>query len=188
MAVLTDKTFHTLYTNHQHELKIFVKRYVLCDEIAEDLVQDIFAKIWDKRDEFSLVIETRAYLFRMAKNGALDYLKKIKRVSYMPDEMIREFPRFEQALDSNLLEKEYLDFMQVQLKRLPVTSQTVFQLCRAEERSYEEVSNILKMSKNTVKHHMVASMKWLKKEVIAKLDIDGGMKVIFIFLISKFLP
>lgn len=188
LSITENQNFYHLYNSHSKELKKFVFRYVHSDSIAEDIVHDIYAKIWENRADLTHVLNFEAYLFRMAKNKTLDYLRKIKRIELMPDEIIKEFPHYNEGVEQFVLEKEYFAFLQEQLDRLPETSKKVFHLCRDMGKTYEEVSVELNISKNTVKHHMVATVKWLKKQVLEKLKVYGGVRVLIMFFFDKFLP
>jgi RNA polymerase sigma-70 factor (family 1) len=186
--VFFEESFGLLYKDYFADLLSFVRRYVHAETIAEDIVQDIFVKLWDKKDDLTNVLEWRAYLFKMAKNRALDYLKKIKRVDYMPAEMIQEFKNFDKGVENLAIEKEYFEFLRKQFDRLPETSKNVFVLCREMGKSYEEVASELSISKNTVKHHMVSTVKWLRQEVLAKLNIDNSLRMVLALFPSELLP
>ncbi len=188
LSVEENKIFSHLYNTHSKQLKRFVQRYVHSETIAEDIVQDLFVKIWNNRAQLSHIEALEAYLFRMAKNASLDCLKKIKRIELMPDEMIREFKNYHQGIEALAHEKEYFVFLKQQLAKLPETSQKVFYMCRQEGKSYEEVSKELNISKNTVKHHMVATVKKLKKNVLEKLRIHNNLKIVLFIFMDRFLP
>lgn len=188
LSIIESQNFYHLYNTYSKELKKFVQRYVHSDSIAEDIVHDLYAKIWEHRGSMAHVQNLEAYLFRMAKNKTLDYLRKIKRIELMPDDLIKEFGNYNEGVDQFILEKEYFAFLKDELDKLPETSKRVFHLCREMGKTYQEVSSELNISKNTVKHHMVATVKRLKKEVLEKLGIYGELKVFLLIFLDKFLP
>lgn len=188
LSITESQNFYRLYNTYSKELKKFVQRYVHSDSIAEDIVHDLYAKIWEHRGSMAHVQNLEAYLFRMAKNKTLDYLRKIKRIELMPDELIKEFGNYNEGVDQFILEKEYFAFLKEEFDKLPETSKQVFHLCREMGKTYQEVSSELNISKNTVKHHMVATVKRLKKEVLEKLGIYDGLKVLVFIFLDRFLP
>lgn len=188
LPVAENQNFSHLYDVYSKPLNKFIQRYVHSEIIAEDIVQDIFVKIWSDRGKFGHILEPEAYLFRMAKNASLDYLKKIKKIELLPDEIIREFKNYNNGVENLAQEKEYFAFLKHQLAKLPETSQKIFNMCREQGKSYDEVSAELNISRNTVKHHMVATMKALKKNVLEKLKIYGSLKILLIIFIEKLLP
>ncbi len=188
LSITENRNFYNLYNAHAKDLRKFVRRYIHDDSIAEDIVHDLYAKIWENRNDMAHINNIEAYLFRMAKNKTLDYLRKIKRIEFMPDEMIKDFKHYNDGVEQFVLEKEYFEFLKHHLDKLPETSRQVFHLCRDMGKTYEEVSKELNISKNTVKHHMVATVKKLKKEVLEKLKIYGSFKILFLLFLDKFLP
>lgn len=188
LSITESQNFYHLYNTYSKELKKFVQRYVHSDSIAEDIVHDLYAKIWEHRGSMAHVQNLEAYLFRMAKNKTLDYLRKIKRIEFIPDDLIKEFGNYNKGVDQLILEKEYFEFLKDELDKLPETSKQVFHLCREMGKTYQEVSAELNISKNTVKHHMVATVKRLRKEVLGKLGIYDGIKILLLIFLDRFLP
>lgn len=185
---LDEDLFRLLYKQNKNDLVSFAKRYVHAEQIAEDIVHDVFTKLWDRRQDLDHILSFRPYLFRMVKNKTLDDLKKINRIDLMPQEMVSEFKYFDVGIQNLAIEKEYFDFLKGELEKLPETAKNVFVMCREMGKSYEEVSEELKISKHTVKHHMVAVVKKLKLQVLNKLNISNGLGHAVILLVAKYLP
>src|SRR5690606_15808778 len=151
--------FMEVYDYYYGELNNFIRRYVHSEQVSEDLTQDVFVKLWEKRSYLSEVTNFNSYIYRMAKNHTLDYLKKVARLDIMPHHLISEFQFSSNEVELFVREQEYFDFLNNYMKTLPEKSQKIFSLCREQEKSYEEVAAELNISKSTVKHHMVATMR-----------------------------
>ncbi|NGF57366.1 RNA polymerase sigma-70 factor [Parapedobacter sp. SGR-10] len=180
--------FMEVYDLYFYQLSVFVKRYVHSESIAEDLTQDVFVKLWEKREFLDKVTNFNSYLYRIAKNHTLDYLKKISRLEIMPDDLLKEFKFSSNEVELFVTEQEYFRFLDNYMKSLPEKSQVIFDLCREQEKSYDEVAKELNISKSTVKHHMVNTMKRLKDEIIHKFRIDRFHFILFVVLWKIFLP
>lgn len=167
-----DRIFKNLYTQYADSIKSFILSYVAVESVAEDLTQDVFTKIYERPDLYGDIKNWKAFLFKVAKNHTLDYLKHNSlNVSYITH-VLKEFEKSHFCMDRQILEKEYFDFLDKCLEQLPVKSKLIFGLCRKEEHSYEEVARQLDISKNTVKYHMVYSMKKIRKEVESQFNIS----------------
>ncbi len=149
----------------------FVERYVQSKELAEDIVQEVFIKIWENRSNLSEVQSFKAYLFTVAKNHTLNFLKKASRSEVAMGEVVNSYCTNRNETEEAILDKEYLAFFNKVLDSLPNRSREIFKLCREEKKSYEEVAQLLGVSKNAVKNHMVYSMKSLKEATHAELGI-----------------
>jgi RNA polymerase sigma-70 factor (family 1) len=173
-----EQAFELFYKHYIYDLNQFLLRYIKSPQIAEDLSQEIFLKIWEKRLRMKEVDSFRAYLFITARNHALNALKTAGRSATVMGEILRSYdPKYSNAED-HVLNQQYLDFLHRTLASLPSRSREVFQLCRPEGRSYEEVAKLLGISKNSVKNHMVHSMKVLKAAVEKELGISFSLFLI----------
>ena len=150
-----EENFEILMKKYLTSLFNFVLLFVKDRQIAEDLVQESFVKVWKNLDQYDQKKKFKTWLFTIAKNTAFDYLKKKKAIPFaffeaeenllleitdnnlLPDEILyRE--------DINLLVKETLD-------KLPENYRTVLKLYYMQDFSLKEIAEILKRSYNTVK-------------------------------------
>ena len=180
LSIGDHRAFMEIYDLYLPQLTVFIKRYVHSEETAQDLVQDVFVKLWEKHSFLENVQNFNAYLYRIAKNHTIDYLKKVSRVEIMPHEIIKEFNFSSNEVELMVTEQDYFKFLDQYMEQLPERSQIIFNLCREHEQSYEEVARKLNISTNTVKHHMVTTMKKLKHDFLDKLNIKK-LKVILLF-------
>jgi len=180
--------FMEVYDLYYDKLNIFINRYVHSKNVSEDLTQDVFVKLWEKRNFLDKVVNFNSYIYRIAKNHTLDYLKKVSRLDVMPNEILNEFQFSSNEVELFVTEQEYFSFLNNYMKTLPEKSQKIFALCREQEKSYDEVAVELNISKSTVKHHMVATMKKMSKEITSRFQIDRFNFVYFLFLFNIWLP
>lgn len=178
--------FMKVYDLYFYQLQVYIQRYVHSESTSQDLTQDVFVKLWEKRDFLDQVNNFNSYLYRIAKNHTLDYLKKVSRLEVMPDELLRSFHFSADEVELFVTEQEYFKFLEDYMMTLPEKSQVIFELCREQEKSYDEVAKELNVSKSTVKHHMVSTMKKLKKEISRHFKIDR-LNFIYIIMLCKIL-
>lgn len=167
-----EKAFLVIFDLYFKNLCAFVEKYVQSRELSEDIVQEVFIKIWENRANLSEIQSFKSYLFTCAKNHTLNFLKKATRSELAMGELVNNYCLIRNQTEEKILDKEYLTCFNKILDSLPNRSREIFKLCREQKKSYEEVAQIMGISKNAVKNHMVYSMKQLKEVVKTELGIS----------------
>ncbi|HGY56968.1 MAG TPA: RNA polymerase sigma-70 factor [Caldithrix abyssi] len=162
--------FRTLFKMYYKPLVRYAQRYVRTTEAAEDIVGDIFLKIWEKRARLDIKTSVKAYLFKMAHNGALNYLKS-KRME--PADLFY----LNLSLQSNLLTDETIHADELKkhieqaITELPNRTRDVFTMHRYDNLKYSEIAEILNIKEGTVETHMVRALKYLRKRLAFLLSV-----------------
>lgn len=164
--------FSILYERYSQLIAAHIKRFVNSSDLADDLTQEVFIKVWQCKSKLNEVRSIKAYLLIMARNHTLNSLKKAMRVDVAMAEVIHSFVEQRNDTEEELLSKEYLDFLNKTLAELPYRTREIFRLCRQEGKSYDEVAFAMGISRNAVKNHMVSSMKILSASVKKDLGIS----------------
>lgn len=157
-----DKTsFESLFLAYNSRLIRFAINWVKHREIAEELVLDLFMKIWREREKMRAVKSPEGFLYVSTRNLCLNYVRLNSKKIF---EDISEHSDFLVDSDDNagLLEyKEMCDLVNQAVERLPSQCKLVFQLVRYEQMSYSETAEALNLSVNTVRTQMVRALKKL---------------------------
>jgi RNA polymerase sigma-70 factor (ECF subfamily) len=149
--------FETLYKSYHRYLLGVARLYVSSDEIAEDLVQDLFVKLWEQPSLLTANISLRGFLYRSIHNSCINYiLRKQSKYSSL-DLTTRE--KLKELLKANPEDQPETKFMTAEMdsaikkaiKDLPPECCKIFLLSREEELSYKEIAQKLNISENTVK-------------------------------------
>lgn len=175
------RAFTTLYGRYSVSVKGFLLKLLKSAALSEDIAQEVFIKIWANRKKLNEIRTFKAYLFISARNRALDSLKAAFRSDVAMSEIVSNFVAQRSTTDEDLLNKEYLNFLNRILDSLPERSREIFSLCREQGKSYDEVASILGISRNAVKNHMVYSMKVLRNSVEKELGISLSVLLAIIF-------
>jgi RNA polymerase sigma-70 factor (family 1) len=150
-----------------------IYRIVQSNATAEDLAQDVFIKIWNRRAELHQVY-FKAYLHRAAINMALDYLDKNKRRGvHMPME---EYMEPVQAAPAGQSLHQTTRHIQQAIDKLPEKCREIFILSRYEELSYREIATTLNISVKTVENQMMTALKKLR------VSLQDYLQVFILFL------
>jgi RNA polymerase sigma-70 factor (family 1) len=151
--------FKAIYDHYAPGIYRVANRYFQSGEMAEDLVQEIFSTLWLKRAEFSEVQHFRFYLFTMARNLALKYLKKMAKDALINQEFT---DRLSLTDDGTELYEERL---RQAVEQLPPQQRQVFNLAKVNGLSHEDIALKLKLSPSTVNNHLVAALKFIRQHV-----------------------
>jgi len=164
------ESFHELYEEYSKILFFYSLKFV-DEETAKDIVQDIFIKLWIKKNEIEFKSSVRSYLFTMTRNNCLAYLeRKIVRKRYEDEKAIKlkideiKFYSLHGGLKS-LIEEEYERIFKEAFNKIPKRSSEVFLLCRNQNIKYKEVAAKLNISIKTVEKHMTLALKILRQEL-----------------------
>lgn len=159
------ESFEVLFNTYYKELYYFCLKYVFHKEVAEELVQDLFISIWEKRYNLNIQSSIKAYLFTSIKNRAISYLRsKIAQNSHFENHDIIKTD--EPLTNPNPIEYEELkEEIQNAIKLLPEQCRIVFHLSRNSGLTYKQIANELKVSPETVKTHISNALKKIKKHL-----------------------
>jgi len=175
-----EAAFEQLYRHYEESVRIFLIRYIKVPEMTDDVSQEIFSKIWENREHISRVQSFRAYLFTVTRNYTLNVLKRAAKVEAARGLMIQSMQMKVPESDDNLISREYRQWLQHILEEMNPNMRQVFQLVRQESRSYDEVAELLGISRNTVKKHMLRALKIIRN----RLDDELGLSMLALFFIA----
>ena len=152
------------YFYEQHSLIIYrrLKKMVKIDTLADEFLQDVFVKLWEKRHLIDPEQSLKAYLHLIAQNLVFDFYRKLAREARLQEEVKLTFSEFHNPIQEDFYFKETTDVLQKAINNLPAQQKLVFTLCKIEGKSYEEVGRDLGISASTINGHIVKATKRVK--------------------------
>lgn len=171
--------FYQLYERYSRRLYGFVLRYIKIEADAEEIVQDVFVKIWESRNKIDIYFSFESFLFTVAYNTTISLLrKKINEKKYL--EYLKSIQQIENAPDltDEIHYNELKEKVQALLKELTPRQKEVFQLSREQGLSHSEIAEKLDISVNTVKKHITNTLGFLKSRIGTDLIIN----LLFVYL------
>lgn len=165
-----ERLFHTFY----EDLCRFASQYVSASDVVEDLVQDVFFNVWERRRALDAQQSIQAYLYKAVRNEALKHLnqQRVRKQQGKPQQELRERSLQgspEQALWNKELEAE----AQKALDALPERRRRIFMLSREHDLTYAEIADLLDISVKTVETQMGRALGFLEErldEVLSVVD------------------
>lgn len=132
------------------------------DEVARDIIQDVFIKIWENRGQLDENRSFKSYLYKVAGNQALKHFRHEKVVrKHEQEEQIRSHEV--ESPHTQLEKKELSERLQSAIRQLPEKPRTVYLMSRVENLSYKEIAERLDISIKTVESHIGNSLKTLRR-------------------------
>ncbi len=158
--------YNQLFDKYYMPLCVYSLKYCDSFQLAEDIVQDLFVKLWDEKIYMKFDNSISPYLFKAVKNNTLQGIKKESKFVFQDIENIVNSIMEDEPLDLATLEEEKTKLFE-QVEALPEKSKEVFKAIVLDNMRYKEVAEHLDISVNTVKTHYARALKQLR----FKLDI-----------------
>jgi RNA polymerase sigma-70 factor (family 1) len=177
MAAGQEDAFERIYQYYNRKIYYYILSVVKFPQLAEDLQQEVFLKLWEGRSQLHEVKHFSAFLFTIARNHSINVLKSAARSHTALGEIIKHAP--EPAFDDEILSRDYERFIQKVLLSLPPRTRDIYRKCKEQGRSYSEVARELGISGNAVKRHMINSIKVLRQAATKDLGISRDMAILF---------
>lgn len=157
-----EQAFEKIYRLYSSRLYGNLLKLVKSETEAQEILQDVFLKIWENRQNIDIEKSFRSYLFKIAENKVVDFFRKVARDKKREAELIslatNEYVPVEELLQSD----EKTALLQKAIYSLPPQRQQVFRLCKLEGKSYKEVSEQLGISVSTISDHIVKATKSIR--------------------------
>lgn len=152
--------FENLFNTYKNQVYNIAHTFTHCDISSEEIVQETFIIIWQRRNKLAAIDNFRAYLITITKHLVYKSLKEKakKSIAATPDENVIGTS----SAETLLLEKEYKDILQKAIQRLPQQQQKVYLLVKENGLKRDEVADILNVAPDTVKFHLSQAMKSIR--------------------------
>lgn len=165
-TIYSQENFEQIYKQYYPKMFAFAKNYIPANEDAENIVQDVFLSLWERKQEIVISYTLVTYLFTLVKNRCLNFLRH-KLIEEEFNSLMKEELRFKldalESMDySYHSEKELQEVIRRALDSLPERCREVFIKSRIEGLKYKEISDELGISVNTVENQMVTALKKLR--------------------------
>ncbi|WP_158655255.1 RNA polymerase sigma factor [Flavivirga eckloniae] len=155
--------YKQLFDHYYMPLSIYALKYCDSFELAEDIVQDFFVKLWDEKLYQKLDGTIGPYLFKAIKNNTLKRVKKNAQYKFEDlENKINEL--IVDTIDIDSIEQEKVKLYR-EIETLPLKSKEVFKAIVLENLKYKEVAELLNISVNTVKTHYSRALKQLRNSL-----------------------
>lgn len=157
--------YEALYNKYAGPLFVFAAGKLHSREVAEELVHDVFIRLWEKRTQLVIQTNVAAYLFRMMRNEVLQYLRSTKNTQPFIDEMLALEVGGSAASDESIALREMEAQLQTVIAGLPEKCREIYMLSRDQELSIKEIALQLDVAEQTVKNQLTKALSVLRREL-----------------------
>lgn len=149
------------------EMYRFAKRFVMSSDEAEDVVQDLMMKFWQKREELAAFGNLKSYAMKSVKNECLNRLKHHDVKMGFADFQIHRSELYQ--IETNNLKDQILGF----IRQLPEKQKTVIHLKDVEEYEISEIAEILEIEENAVRVNLMRARQKIKEQITQLMNYEN---------------
>ena len=176
-----EQAFEKIYKVYSSRLFGNVFKMVKSESTTQEILQDVFIKIWNNRASIDLDKSFRSYLFRIAENKVYDFFRKASRDKKIQAQLFATATEEYEHIETMIHRKENDLLLKKAIESLSPQRQQVFRLIKLDNKSYEEVSRLMGISVSTISDHIVKANKAIREFIFTHNDM---MIILFCFLFS----
>ncbi len=167
-----DEALKQLFFKYYDMLVRFAVPILKDQDMARDIVQEVFVKIWEKRSNLNQATRLRPYLFTSVKNACLNLLRREERVQWTSEsDELDSWSTPQEHVQAQIQEKDLNKALHRALDKLPPKCRQIFELRRFEELSNKEIAQELGISIKTIENQMTKALKLLRTELMPLLHL-----------------
>ena len=176
-----EDAFYALYEKYHRAIYLNIIRLIKSNQEAEDILQEVFCRLWQKRHTLQADHSIGGWLFKVSYHLAIDYLRNtLKR-----HKAIEQFCETDdQEISTGVIEMQWT-VMEEAIQKLSLQKRKVFTLCKLEGKSYENAADELGLTKNTVSGYLKEAIAFIRLYVqrspLTLLEISGISLYLFIY-------
>ena len=159
-----EEAFAILFDRYKDKLYGFLVGITRSEDKANDLVQDLFLKVWQNREMLADVENFNAYLYSIAKNLAFDNFRRFSKETLILEQLSQSGEAVVDPTPADILmQKELAERIAAAVKKLPPQQQKIYVLRKENGLKHEEIAQLLDLSVSTIKNHMKRALGNLRK-------------------------
>ena len=166
-----EQAFEKIYKLYSSRLFGNVFKMVKSETTTQEILQDVFIKIWNNRASIDLDKSFRSYLFRIAENKVYDFFRKASRDKKIQAQLFATATEEYEHIETMIHRKENALLLQRAIDSLSPQRQQIFRLIKLDNKSYEEVSRQLGISVSTISDHIVKANKAIREFIFTHNDM-----------------
>ncbi len=175
------QAFAYLYKKYSPDLYNSLLKMIKDVDIADELLQEVFVKVWVKRAQIATDGSFRGWLYRIAQNLVYDHFRTLARDQKMQEQLIEIYEGLYDLAEDFVIQEDRHEVLHRAIAELSPQRRQIFDLCRLQGKSYKEVAEMLGLSVSTVSNQLVNASKQVKNFVFY------NSKEFLVFVIAVYL-
>ncbi len=179
------EAFRCLFDNYRNKIFSIALKFTGEKQASEDVVQEVFIKLWTNRENLPAIRNFNAYLNMMVRNHLINYLRKIAHEQAVVKKIANvEGEQQDNEVFDHLYYKELYSLVNKTVSQLSPQQQKAYNYSRIEGLKHHEIAEAMGISTSTVKGHIVEALKHIKNAISA--NQEDAIIIFFVLLISGF--
>lgn len=173
--------FTAVYKLYSKRLFLKILHMVNDQDVAKELLQDLFMKIWENREQIDTSRSFKSYLYAIGVNLVYDHFRKAAKNKHLAVQIVKMATELYTHTEEAIINKESMGMIMTAVDLLPPQRKKVYTLCRLEGKSYDEVSKELHISCSTIQDHMVKANAVVRNFLHDNPDLAAYSLAVVIF-------
>lgn len=157
--------FELIYHHYKQQLAVNFLKLLKDDDLAGDALQELFTRVWNNRTAIDPGQSFKAYLYRIAKNLAIDYYRKAASDRQLRELLLQKTNWYD-PIEEQLIKKENKQIFESLLAKLPEQQRRAFELHKLNGKSYKEIATLMGISPSTINKHIYQASRNIKEQVL----------------------
>jgi RNA polymerase sigma-70 factor (family 1) len=167
-----EQALKEIYLRYERKIFNYSFRFMQSEEVAGEITQEVFIKLWEYRAELDERFTLSPWLFRVTKNNILNHIRSAARLNAFKKEYTLSIDHTHNNTEEKIFLDEYLKMADRAIDKLPAQCRSVFTLSRTEGKTYAEIAEILGISKDTVRNQIIKSLKSIRNHMTVNSDVS----------------
>ena len=161
-----EEAFVALYNKYHRKIYYTALKMTRSEDLAQDVTQNVFLKVWDTRATLDLKKNFAAYISVICRNMIFDLFKKATHEEAVKKELQQWAEVAEYDREEDDFYETYKSLLDRAISAMPPQRRMVFGLCKLEGKSYDEVAHSLNISRSTIQDHIVKANKFIREYML----------------------
>lgn len=157
--------FNTLYDLYSNRIYNRLLKLTQSEQLADELLQDTFVILWNKRDTINTELSIKSWLYKVAENEVYQLYRKIARDKKLQEHIVSTFLESYSHTEEGIYLKESQELLDKAMDQLSPQRKQAFKLCRLDGMSYQQAAEIMGVSTSTVSNHLVQATSIVRKYI-----------------------
>lgn len=160
-----EKAFGTVFKEFYPGLCYFATRLIGDDAVAEEIVQDVLYKLWQKHGDFESLLAIKAFLYISTRNASLNYMDKERRKALRIEEFQADVDEFEEPVINEMIYTEVLNSLRLEINNLPDQCSKIIKMIFEEGLKPQEIADQMGITVSTVYNQKLRGVSLLRKRL-----------------------
>lgn len=157
--------FEAIFDLYENRLYYFVFSITKSEYATEEILQEVFIKIWTKKETIDPKRSFESFIFTIAKNLTYNYLRNIANQQSLKEEYWKNISSLNEETKDSILLAEYEDIVQDILQQIPTQKRSIYILSKQQGKSNKEIADLLGITQKTVKNHLWKTLQIIRAQL-----------------------